>query len=126
MVKNEESLERLIASGRCTCSNVDDYVGLLKEMAEEKADTKSAKKRSKVFKAMGDVTRQRILSLLQMREMCVCEIITAFNMTQPTTSHHLKILEDADLISSRKEGKWIYYGLNDKQRISELFDAATR
>ena len=52
-----------------------------------------------------------MLALLSIREMCVCELITALSLTQPTTSHHLKILEDADLVQSRKEGKWVFYGI---------------
>lgn len=73
----------------------------------------SADKKSRLFKALADETRLRILSLLNMREMCVCEIMVALDLTQPTASHHLGILENAGLIKDRKEGKWVFYSIFD-------------
>jgi DNA-binding transcriptional ArsR family regulator len=125
MAKTAESLARLICSGKCNCQNVGDYTDELKQLAKKDADRGSAKKRSKLFKALGDETRQRILALLSIREMCVCELITALDMTQPTTSHHLKILEDVDLLESRKEGKWVFYRISDQKRVSRLIELAT-
>jgi ArsR family transcriptional regulator len=63
-------------------------------------------------KALADDTRQRILTLLMEEEMCVGDIVAAFEMTQPTISHHLSILRQSDLVTSRKEGKQVYYALN--------------
>ena len=125
MNKAEESLERLICSGRCSCKNAKEYRDLLKQLAKQEANGEGAKKRGRFFKALGDATRQRMLALLSIREMCVCELITALSLTQPTTSHHLKILEDADLVQSRKEGKWVFYGIKDKQRIRSLIMNST-
>ena len=124
MDQKEESLERLISSGRCVCENVNEYAEQLKQLASEKADKGKAKKKGKFFKALGDETRQRILGLLLVRDLCVCELITALGMTQPTTSHHLKILENAELIQSRRDGKWIFYGIENKERISTLIKLA--
>jgi len=45
--------------------------------------------------------------------MCVCEIMVSLDMTQPTASHHLNILENADLVKSKREGKWMFYGLTN-------------
>lgn len=66
-------------------------------------------------RAMGDETRQEILRLLQHKgEMCVSDIVKAFNKSsQPTISHHLKILKQERLVDSRREGKEIYYSLNE-------------
>jgi len=122
MDQMEESLERLISSGRCAYENAREYAEQLRQLAEKEADRGKAKKRGRFFKALGDETRQRMLGLLLTRDMCVCELITALSMTQPTTSHHLKILEDADLVQSKREGKWIFYGVRDKQRISLLLN----
>jgi DNA-binding transcriptional ArsR family regulator len=58
--------------------------------------------------------------LLLVREMCVCELIAALGMTQPTTSHLIKILDDADIIQSKRDGKSIFYGVKDKNRVSSL------
>ena len=66
------------------------------------------------FKALGDPIRLDIVRMLAGKELCVCEIIAAFQVSQPTISHHLKVLRYADLVLDSKEGKWIYYRLNDK------------
>ena len=89
-----------------------------------KADRADAKRRGRFFKALGDEIRQRILALLIEREMCVCEILTALSMTQPTTSHHLKILEEVDLVRSSRDGKWVFYGMVNKKMVSQLISEA--
>jgi len=122
MSKTDESLERLFSTGKCNCVNVKDYATQLRNLAKTDADPTEARKRGKLYKALGDETRQRILSLLFSREMCVCELIVALNMTQPTTSHHLRILEEANLVHSRKEGKWVYYSVADPELMGRLID----
>jgi ArsR family transcriptional regulator len=64
------------------------------------------------FKALADETRQTILKMLERKEMCVCEILQAFDVSQPTISHHLDILKRAGLIESKRKGQNIYYSLN--------------
>ncbi len=120
MSKSDESLERLVSSGKCNCVNVKEYIAQLKELAQRDAYPINARKRGKFYKALGDETRQRMLNLLKSREMCVCELITALSMTQPTTSHHLKILEEAGLVKSRKEGKWVFYSLANPELVAQL------
>ncbi len=63
-------------------------------------------------KAMADDTRQRILEMLLEAEMCVGDIVEAFHVSQPTISHHLNILRQFGLVTSRKEGKQVYYSIN--------------
>lgn len=64
-------------------------------------------------KALGDETRQRILTILQKEgEMCVSDLVDLFNVSQPTISHHLNFLKQANLVTSRREGKQIYYRAN--------------
>lgn len=121
MPEPSESLQRLVASGKCDCCNIDEYVEQLTELANCVADVKDARFKGRVFKALGDESRQRIIGLLTVREMCVCELMSALKMTQPTTSHHLKILEDAEIVKSRKDGKWVFYSLSDPANVETLF-----
>lgn len=65
-----------------------------------------------IFKALGDDTRLEIVNMLMGREMCVCDILSSTNKSQPAISHHLKILKQANIVSDKREGKWIYYSLN--------------
>ena len=65
-----------------------------------------------IFKALGDENRIRILKMLQSGEKCACKLLEELNISQPTLSHHMKILCDARIIKGRKEGKWTYYSVN--------------
>ena len=67
----------------------------------------------KVMKALSDPARVKILKMLQHKTMCVCEIQTALDKAQSTTSKHLKILEDAGLIAFQKDGLWVNYKVSD-------------
>ena len=69
------------------------------------------------FAALGDATRLRMLKLIADEELCSCEVMAALGLTQPTTSHHLGILERTGLLSSRRNGKWVFYKIaNPKVR----------
>jgi ArsR family transcriptional regulator len=70
-----------------------------------------------IFRALSDPTRLRILKLLEGGEVCVCNIVNAFGMSQPKVSFHLGVLQDAGLIKGRKQGRWIHYSIDD----SDLF-----
>jgi len=70
--------------------------------------------KSMLFKAFGDPTRLKIVDMISCGELCACVILEEFNITQPSLSHHMKILCDCGLVSGRKEGKWTYYSLNEK------------
>jgi ArsR family transcriptional regulator, arsenate/arsenite/antimonite-responsive transcriptional repressor len=67
----------------------------------------------KVMKALSDSSRVKIVKMLQHKSMCVCEIQSALNLAQPTVSNHLKVLEDAGLVSYQKDGLWVNYDLAD-------------
>jgi ArsR family transcriptional regulator len=66
----------------------------------------------KVFKALSDGSRIRILKMLEQRQLCVCEITEVLELASSTVSKHLSILRDAELILDEKEGKWVNYYLN--------------
>jgi ArsR family transcriptional regulator len=70
----------------------------------------------KIFRALADPTRLRIVSLLLRKELCVCELIFILKMEQSRISHQLRILKDADLIEDQREGRWMTYRISDKAR----------
>ncbi len=65
-----------------------------------------------ISKALGDRNRLEIILLLTKGEQCACELLKRFSITQPTLSHHMRILAEASLIEVRKDGKWSYYSIN--------------
>ena len=65
-----------------------------------------------IFKAFCDETRLMVLSLLQCGEKCACELLEQVNVSQSTLSHHMKILVESGVVISRKQGKWMYYSIN--------------
>lgn len=80
-------------------------------------------------RALADETRQQILVMLMDGEKCVSDIVDAFPMSQPTISHHLSVLKQINLVTSRKEGKLVFYDLNHDNvvqccgRLMAKFDA---
>jgi ArsR family transcriptional regulator len=67
---------------------------------------------SEAFKVLGDPTRLEIVKMLVGKELCVCDILDAFPVSQPTISHHLKVLKYAGIVEDSRDGRWIYYRLN--------------
>jgi ArsR family transcriptional regulator len=67
---------------------------------------------NQAFKALADPTRREILGLLRRGEMTAGDLAQRFDMTKPSMSHHFTVLKDADLVTSRREGQQIWYGLN--------------
>lgn len=81
------------------------------------------KKHLKIFKALSDKTRMRIIKILEHKEMCVCEISKIIEFSMPTISNHLKILSEADLICSYKKDRFVNYFLNKQNKDNhKIFD----
>lgn len=72
------------------------------------------RKTAAVFKALCDENRIRILKQLASGEKCACKLLDELSITQPTLSHHMKILCDSGIVSGRKEGKWMYYSISEQ------------
>jgi ArsR family transcriptional regulator len=66
-----------------------------------------------IFKALSDTTRLRVLKLLERGELCVCDIVASVQMSQPKVSFHLNALKETGFVKDRKEGRWIYYRLDE-------------
>ena len=75
---------------------------------------------AEVFKAFCDENRIRILQMLQTGEKCGCKLLEELNVTQPTLSHHMKILCDSGIVEGRKEGKWTHYKISNDGRNNAL------
>ena len=115
----EMRVKRLVESGLCPAKNASKYVKALQNLTNE-MDKDALKMQSKIFKALSDISRLKILALLRIRDMCVCEIMVALNMTQPVASHHLGILENIGIVEYRREGKWIFYSVTKPDFVDFL------
>lgn len=78
---------------------------------------------AELFKVFGDSTRTKILSALEISELCVCDIASTLNMTKSAVSHQLRILRTSKLVKTRKQGKEVYYSLDD-DHVSKIFECA--
>ncbi|SEQ99683.1 transcriptional regulator, ArsR family [Lentzea xinjiangensis] len=86
--------------------------GCCEPLSEQPLAAEQAAEMAAVFKALGDPVRLRLLSLIASGpggEVCVCELTPAFELSQPTISHHLKLLRQAGLVDSERRGTWVYY-----------------
>jgi ArsR family transcriptional regulator len=84
------------------------------------------KELARVFRALADETRLEMVGLLAATdggELCVCDIEEHFQLAQPTISHHLKVLRDAQLVSSERRASWVYYRL-DRDAMAAVADVA--
>lgn len=89
-------------------------------VAKTKFDTRQVEQQASALQALGDETRLKMIQLLVRHEsLCVCEIQEAFELGQPTVSHHLKILRDAGLVTVERRGKWVYYALR-REAMNDL------
>ena len=88
----------------------------------------SEKKTAELFKAFCDENRIKILKLLQTGDKCACRLNEEINVTQPTMSHHMKVLCDAGIVTGRKEGKWMHYSISPEgaQKALEVLSELTR
>ena len=115
-----ERLERLMLSGFCSTEDAQKHEAELKQLVEDVGNLKSIDRQSRFFKALASETRLKILKILNVREMCVCEVMVALDLTQSTASHHLNLLENAGLVSDRKEGQWVFYSIANPQLIENM------
>ena len=80
-----------------------------------------------LFKALSDETRLKIIDMLSCGELCACDILKSFNITQPTLSYHMKILTECGIVNGNRDGAWMHYTLNDDtvKGISQYWSRST-
>lgn len=76
---------------------------------------------AKIFKALGEETRIKIFEMLRCGKMCACNLLDKFNISQPTLSHHMKILCDCKIVNAEKDWKWTHYSINC-EKLDELLE----
>ena len=117
----EERLKRLTETDYCQADSAE-YSRELFELAEHVAGARMAKEKSRFFKALASEKRVRIVKLLAVKEMCVCELMIALNLTQPNLSHHIQILENVDILTRTKKGKWVYCSIADTKLVDKMIE----
>jgi ArsR family transcriptional regulator, lead/cadmium/zinc/bismuth-responsive transcriptional repressor len=102
----------------CECDGID--ANNVQAAQECMIDSPTARTLSGIFRALGDPTRLRIISVLAEREICVRDLTAALGMEQPAVSHQLRDMRELGLVRSRREGRHIYYQLDD-EHVRDLF-----
>ncbi|MBQ8663760.1 MAG: helix-turn-helix transcriptional regulator [Eubacterium sp.] len=98
---------------RHICCELGEHETVAELFHETVPDDEKIEDLANLFKMFADLTRVKILFHLSVAEMCVCHLTEALGMNQPAVSNQLKVLKEANLIKSRKEGKNVYYSLAD-------------
>ena len=104
----------------CDCGEI--HTDCVDCVRQNMLDEKSFQEVSELFKVLGDYTRIKIIYALSRKELCVCDIAEVLGMSQSSISHQLRVLKSARLVKFRKEGKVVYYSLDD-EHISGIFNA---
>jgi DNA-binding transcriptional ArsR family regulator len=113
MAKKIQSIER------CDCDVIHEEI--VNKVREKMPQEETLYDLAELFKVFGDSTRIKILWALDESEMCVCDIAFLLNMTQSAISHQLRVLKQAGLVKSRREGKIVFYSLED-EHVKQIFD----
>ena len=81
-----------------------------------------------LFKALADETRLKIIDMLSCGELCACDILKSFNITQPTLSYHMKILTECGIVNADRRGAWMHYTLNGEtvKKIADYWSHITK
>lgn len=105
----------------------DDVLACCAPLGVEPMSADQAEHVAGLLKALADPVRLRLMSMIAaVDEACVCDLTTAFQVSQPTISHHLKVLRDAGLVDSERRGTWVYYRARREalDKVGGLFSGA--
>ena len=112
-------IENIAGIESCSCSIIHEEV--VAKVGESMPEEETLYDLAELFKVFGDTTRIKILCALLESEMCVCDIAALLCMNQSAISHQLRVLKQARLVKYRKEGKSVYYSLDD-EHVKQIFD----
>lgn len=104
---------------KCDCTIIHEDV--IREVKSRLPDEENLLDLADLFKVFGDSTRVKILCALFESEMCVCDIAALYGMTKSAISHQLRILKESKLIKNRRDGKVVYYSLDD-DHVKNIFN----
>lgn len=119
MKERDASVQRLIQLKICLPSDIRQAKAEADKLTTPELAAK-LRQAERLFGAVGESNRMKILLLLSKRAMCVCELEAALGMPQPTISHHLGVLEQADLLKRSKTGRWVFYEATDSPLLNLL------
>ncbi|MBC3803197.1 metalloregulator ArsR/SmtB family transcription factor [Acetobacterium fimetarium] len=104
---------------RCDCDVIHDDI--VRQVKNKMPQEETLYDLAELFKVFGDSTRIKILWALDEAEMCVCDIAFLLNMTQSAVSHQLRVLKQVDLVKNRRDGKNVFYSLDD-EHVKQIFN----
>ena len=119
MKEPSASVQRLIQLRICQPSDIKRAKAEAEKMATPEFAAR-LRQAERLFGAVGEPNRMKILLLLSKGEMCVCELESALGLPQPTVSHHLGVLEQANLLQRSKKGRWVFYEVTDSPLLGLL------
>lgn len=108
-------------NNKCDCTAIDEK--LVGEIKASMICENEIQNLSNLFKVLGDPTRAKIVMALDKREVCVCDLSVALNMTKSAVSHQLAVLKANNIVKSRREGKHIFYSFDD-EHITTIIEIA--
>lgn len=104
-----------------SCEVESSNMEIVKEVKQKLLPDEEIFDLAELFKVFGDSTRMKIINALMMKELCVCDIAEITNSTASAISHQLRVLKQAKLVKYRKDGKSVYYSLDD-DHVKEIFE----
>ncbi len=119
MKRRSSSVQRLIELNICQPSDIKRAEAEAERLSTPEFSAK-LRRAEKLVGAIGDSNRMKILLLLSKGEMCVCELESALGLPQPTVSHHLGLLEQADLLRRNKKGRFVFYEIQNSPALDLL------
>jgi DNA-binding transcriptional ArsR family regulator len=101
--------------------DANEYIRKIQKLSDEVVMQERAEYAAKIFSALADPIRIRILKLLEKESMCVCELMIALRLRQPLISYHLRMLRESGLVKPIKKGKWVFYKIADEKLVKQIF-----